>query len=118
MLATGPFIFWYGARFVLFGVRWGVNSTFAMAGPVLTGLAPSWRWVPCPSADLRECGLRFCHANGVGISWTRAAGHTSHCMCEAAFTTAFTVQAQPQGGVYSPILHYFSTFVQQEPAFI
>ena len=26
--------------------------------------------------------------------------------------------AQPQARVFSPIVHYFSTFVQQEPAFI
>ena len=66
LLASGPFIFWYGARFLLFGVRWGVNSTFAMAGPVLAGITPSRRWVFCPSNDRRECDLRFCHPSGVG----------------------------------------------------
>ena len=68
MLASGPFIFWYGARFLLFGVRWGVNSTFALANPILAAIVPSERWVSCPSDDLRECDLRFCHASRVGCS--------------------------------------------------
>ena len=40
VLASGPFIFWYGARFLLFGIRWGVNSTFALVDDILAAIVP------------------------------------------------------------------------------
>ena len=65
LLASGILIFSYGARFLLFGVRWGVNSTLAGVDLLLRPLEPSKQWVPCPAWDRRECHLQYCHAHKV-----------------------------------------------------
>jgi hypothetical protein len=58
LLTSGTAILGYAARFLLYGVRWGVNSTFAMADPALSRLVPSSQWATCAGADPAACNLR------------------------------------------------------------
>ena len=60
-------IFWYGARFLLFGVRWGVNSQFYLLDPIVKLLVPAKQFAPCPGEVPTACDLRYCHANKVGL---------------------------------------------------
>jgi hypothetical protein len=58
VLTSGVAILGYAARFLLFGTRWGVNSTFFMAEPGLRRLVPDWQWTKCTGLDPAACNLR------------------------------------------------------------
>ena len=58
VLTSGVAILGYAARFLLFGTRWGVNSTFLLAEPGLRRLVPDWQWTWCTGLDPAACNLR------------------------------------------------------------
>ena len=47
----------YALRYVLFGTRWGSNSSFAMVNLMFTSLCPARILLPCPDSNPASCQL-------------------------------------------------------------
>lgn len=92
LLLSGAVIFWYGGRFLFYGVRWGVNSTFFLAEPLVRSITPEKRWVQCPAAEPRACEIQYCYTDK-----GRQQNVTQH---------------------FATIVHYYETFVHIYPALI
>ena len=49
----------YALRYVLFGTRWGSNSSFAMVNLMFTSFCPARILLPCPDSNPLHCQLNY-----------------------------------------------------------